>query len=440
MTQASGSDARAGQKGIRSPERSLKANVAWTGAGNAVYALCQWGMVAVLARLGDAGLVGLYALGIAVATPVLMLAQLNLRSVLATDVQGRHRFGEYRDLRLLALLAAMVAITGLALAGGDRTVILLTGVMLAVEWISDIYFGLLQQHEQMDRISVSMMLRGLLSLAALAAAMALTGSLSLGLVVVIAVRLAILGLYDATRAVRHLAPAGGDAPRWPVRRAALADIFRTAFPLGVVLMIGALTTNVPRYFIAHYLDASALGIFAALASLTNAGGMVMNSVGQAATPRLARLYAGGRLGEFQHLTLKLAAGGAALGLAGAGLSWLAGRWIAGALYGPEYAARTDVLIALSVALAAGFVAMVLGYAITAARRFKEQMPLQASALAACTGAAVWLVPAYGLLGAAAAWGAGQTVQALGEWLVLRSAVRVGPETVLAHEAPEGVTQ
>src|SRR5487761_2005637 len=89
---------------------SMRGNFAWMTIGNAVYAASQWGMVSVLARLGSPEIVGQYALGVAVSTPILMLAQLNLRSVIATDVKREHSFADYRGVRLISLSLALLGI------------------------------------------------------------------------------------------------------------------------------------------------------------------------------------------------------------------------------------------------------------------------------------------------------------------------------------------
>src|SRR3954465_14084130 len=74
---------------------SLRANFSWTFAGNVVYAGCQWGMLMVLAKVGNPLMVGQDALGLAVTAPVVMLSNLQLRGVLATDARDTHRFNTY---------------------------------------------------------------------------------------------------------------------------------------------------------------------------------------------------------------------------------------------------------------------------------------------------------------------------------------------------------
>ena len=91
---------------------SLRSNFAWALAGNVGYAACQWGMIVVLARLGNSFLVGQFSLGLAIATPVLMFANLHLRAMQATDARRLYRFSEYRRLRIATTLAAMAVIWG----------------------------------------------------------------------------------------------------------------------------------------------------------------------------------------------------------------------------------------------------------------------------------------------------------------------------------------
>src|ERR1039458_6160755 len=87
-------------------------------------------------------MVGQYALGLAVTAPVLLLAQMNLRAVLATDARGEHGFRDYRALRIKATPTALLAFRGIAAAGyGAKAAALIVAVGLgqAVEGISDIY-------------------------------------------------------------------------------------------------------------------------------------------------------------------------------------------------------------------------------------------------------------------------------------------------------------
>jgi hypothetical protein len=69
------------------------------------------------------------------------------------------------------------------------------------------------------------------------------------------------------------------------------------------------------------------------------------------------------------------------------------------------------------------VASILGFALTAARRFAVQLPVFAGSTAACAALCAWLVPAQGLRGAALAWGGSMLLVVAAVGLLLALALR-----------------
>jgi O-antigen/teichoic acid export membrane protein len=282
---------------VSAPARqlSLRKNFYWTFAGNAVYAGCQWAMLMALAKLCRPEQVGLFALGLATTAPILMLTNLQLRAVQATDARDEHPFAEYLALRLLGTaLALLVAIVVAFAVGRDPlgiAVIIAVAVAKGVESISDIVYGLFQSRESLDLMATSMLIKGPLSLAALACLVWLSRDVLLGTLGLVAAWTLVLFAYDLPLAAKVL---GGWKFLRPVFRAGTSlRLLRTALPLGLVMMIVSLTNNVPRYFVERDLGARDLGFFAALSAVTAAGVTVVGALGQSATPRMARLFANG---------------------------------------------------------------------------------------------------------------------------------------------------
>ncbi|MDQ2784839.1 MAG: oligosaccharide flippase family protein [Chloroflexota bacterium] len=387
---------------------SLRANFSWTFVGNVVYAACQWAMLVVLAKLGSPEVVGQFALGLAITAPVIMLTNLQLRGVQATDARQEYAFGEYLGLRLAVTPLALIVIAGITLASGyggqTALVILVVGLAKIFESISDVFYGLMQQHEQMDRIAISMLVKGPLSLVALGVAIFLTGNIVWGAGALAAVWAVRLVTYDipsgATilRAAQARDAATSIRPRWNRRR--MSRLIWLALPLGVVMMLGSLMTNIPRYFIERFAGTHALGIFAAMAYIVVAGTTVVDALGQAVTPRLARAFAAGDIGAFRALTAKVLGISAAMAAAGLLLSLCIGRQVLTLLYRPEYATHLDVFIWIIAAAGIGYLASIFGYAMTAARQFTIQVPIYAVSIGVVIIACALLVPDHGLLGAA----------------------------------------
>ncbi len=406
---------------------SLRANVSWTFVGNVLYAACQWGMVTLLVKLGDPETVGRLTLALALSAPIFMLSNLNLRSLQATETTGALDFQDFLGVRLVMTALAVGATILLAAVGGYTgevaLVVGLLGISRGVDALSDVIHGKLQRDERMDLLSGSLMLRGLISVGALTAVYAATRSLPWSVAALAGGNLLVLVTFDL-RNLLHTARAEDSPllhPRW--ERARTKKILADALPLGAVMMLISLNANVPRYFIESSLGAYTLGIFAPLAQLIAAGYLVVNALGQSATPRLAKLHASGDRQRFRRLLLTMLATAIVLCLLGLLLSEVAGRQVLTLLYSVEYAAHVDLLYLFVILAGLQFVGSFLGYAMTAARRYRIQLPLFVATTIVCTAASWLLIPTYGLRGAIWALMASALVQLLGSALIVAAALR-----------------
>ena len=384
-------------------DKRLRADFTWVLSGNVLYSACQWGIVVVLAKLGSPAQVGEYALGLAVSAPIVLFANFQLRALLASDVKGQFAFGQYLTFRMATLGAALMAVAGLAAFTQPNahlaSVVIMVGLAQALEFVSDTYYGLMQRLERMDRIAASLLLKGPLSLAALWAAMYFTRSVVWAVVGLLLGRFLILLMWDSRIG---FAKAQKDPPATGLgwNSGEMLKLLRMAVPLGVISMLVALNTSVPRYFVEGRLGSGELGIFSALASLLSAGTLVVAAFGQSIFLPVARACAALDRAKF-HSYVGLAAGlGGALGGVAVLASVLFGREILTHLFRPEYGGRADILVRLMIAGTITFIASGLGYVITAARSLGPQIPLLLATAVAAAGVSAWSIPRHGLIGAA----------------------------------------
>ncbi len=397
----------AGSNTFESGRLSLRRNFSWTLAGNVVYSASQWAMLVVLARLGSPEIVGRFTLALAITAPVLMFTNLQFRGVQATDAREEYAFGDYLTTRLVMTGIAIAAIAGIAVASGyggeTLIVILVLGLAKACESISDVYYGLLQQHERMDRIALSMFLKGPSSLIVLAAAMLMTHRLTVAVAGLAIIWALLLVLYDMRSGRLILAAARGATgiaqlrPRW--KPEVMVRLVRLCLPLGIVMLLISLNTNIPRYFLERSAGARELGFYAAMVYLMLAGTTVVSALGQSASPRLARFYAEGDARQFRSLLLKLLAIGVTLGGSGVAAALIGGHSILQLVYGSEYAEHADVFTWVAVAAAIAYVASFLGYGMTAARCFAAQAPLFLVVTVSTVITCALLIPQHGMQGA-----------------------------------------
>jgi O-antigen/teichoic acid export membrane protein len=403
---------------------ALRGPIAWTVVGNLVLTAGQWACVAVIAKLLGPADVGVFALAAAVTAPLLVLTQLQLRIVLATDVRYRARLADYVQVRIVSSVVLVALVAAVAVVGGydarTRDALLLFGLAKAFDAVSDILFGYHQRREQMRAIALSQGLNGVLSVVMLTLGVALTGDLLVGLAGFALASLVTL-VARVVPAARALRRADDEDPRdqAPER----LGLIRRAAPLALVLLVTAVAANVPRLVVERDLGAYALGIFAGASYVVVAAANLVNAVGNAISPRLAASFATHDLATFRRILGRGVAFGAGLALVGALLSALVGGPVLTLVYTPDYADAGPLLAGMCLAAALGFSASFLVGAATAAQRFRAQVPVSVATCAVAVVASLLLVPSMGLAGAVLATAAGYAVQLAGYALVVQRALR-----------------
>ena len=381
---------------------SLSKSFAWSVTGNTVYAASQVGVLALLAKLASPTTVGRYALGLAIVTPVLLFAKLQLRSVLATDVRRDCGFSDYLGTRLLSTAigcGSVLLVLPLANFAHDAAVMIrIVTLTKAVESVSDLLYGLMQRRGYWDRISIAMMVKGLGSLAALGILLTLGASPAWGLLATAVWQAVVLVLYElpCARGILRREHESGWPTCNPLR---VLKLIRLSLPLGVVASLVSLNINLPRYVLEGWWGTQHLGYYAALANLATMGNILMQPLGQVTLSRMALL---GRADPtaFRRLLARILGLAVLVGTAGALASVLFGQRILALVYQPGYAALHPVLTWLMAGSAITYVSSMLGYAMTARRLFRVQVPLYAMGVLVSLCVSLAYVPSRGLMGAA----------------------------------------
>jgi O-antigen/teichoic acid export membrane protein len=398
---------------------TLRANFIWTFAGNVVYAGCQWGMLSVLAKLGNPAIVGQFTLGLAVSAPILMFTNLQLRALQASDVNREREFADYFTHRLLATLLGLIAILVLVpfddASNTVRMVILLVSLSKCVDCMSDVTAGLLQREEKLKRVAVSLMIRGAGSVLLFALTFACFRNLALSVASMCAVWLAVFLFFDLSN-VRALI--GRHKSLFRFDRKDLWQLTTLGLPLGWITTLTSLNANIPRYFLTRDLGLSEQGIYSSLAYLVIAVGLLVAALSQSVITRLARLFADGDLKQFVRLLTKLSMLGIVIPALGIPSALLVGKPLLTLLYRREYADHVDLLVLFMGTAGINAIASFLFCGMNAARSYKILVPVYFASTVIGVAVSAILIPRCGLMGAGFAMLLSALATALGGYRAL----------------------
>jgi O-antigen/teichoic acid export membrane protein len=386
----------------------LGRNFLWTASGFAFYALMQWAVIIALAQLVDPKSVGAFTLATAIAGPIVLFTNLQLKALQASDARGDFRFSDYVSLRVVTSTIAFVVIAAFAFVGGYSAyvggVIVIVGAAKCFESLSDVLYGLFQKHERFDTIATSLIVRSLASLVAVIVVAAFTKSVVFVCAAAAITWLLALTLYDVGRA-KHLLASHADLRRYgPIRewvpfvKPRMRALAKLALPMGVVMLLISLNLNIPRLVIERDLGISQLGYFGAMAYPVFAGSLAVFALGESVVPRLSRDFVSAP-GQFVHVWSRLLLTALVIGVAGVVLVAMWGSELLGILYGPAYEQHGTAFTWLVVGAGFSYLGSANSYALTAARRLRIQVPLFLIVTATTLVGTLLLVPRSGLVGA-----------------------------------------
>jgi O-antigen/teichoic acid export membrane protein len=366
----------------------------------------QAAMMLTLAQIAPVHVVGQYALGLAIATPLNVFADRVVRTLQATAVHDDFPVGDYLAVRTLVGLGAIIICVFIVslwqLGSWTGQIVLLVALGRLVEGIAQTLYGRLQRGHQMRQIGQSQVLRALLAMGASLGCLLIWQRLDAALVASILANVVVLHRWDRPRiewlVTQPAAARAGVSINW--RGVAWRHMFQMGLPLAVSTFFVSLSVNIPRLFLSRSESESTLGVFAVLCYLCLPATMVVSAILQAATPQLALCYREGPAKNGKRLVRRLTLICAAIAAINGGLIHVFGPLVLRLALSEEYASAADDLDAIAAAIGLSFVASVPATAMTAQRRFRMSV-LACGALCATTVlAGAVLIPRLGMAGAA----------------------------------------
>jgi O-antigen/teichoic acid export membrane protein len=180
----------------------------------------------------------------------------------------------------------------------------------------------------------------------------------------------------------------------------LIQLSREALPLGVSASLATINGYLSRLFAVGYLPLNQVGIFSTINYIMNLGIQVSISISAVIMPKLTRHWDESLHKDFNRILLKSLISNLVLGLVGIFFAVFFGQRFLMVVFGPEFARYSDVLIITMIAGTLMYISQPITNAVTAMREFKIQIWASVSVVAASILCGFYLLPRYGIHGAA----------------------------------------
>lgn len=369
---------------------SLRSNAAVLLAGRVTLVASQFISLALITRLGGLREVGVYVTALAVSTPVIVLANLQLGIDITNRRSGDGSFIDYLLLRMAALTIGLGLLLGVSacVTLPEEAWLVLVAVCLtkAAESLCDLCGAARLRHEDAAAFATSLALRGVTQAVLLGVVYGATRSLPAASFSVCTAWTAIFLVHDLPTSLGANAPVRGELGGL----GKIVQIAGRTWPLGFGALVAAMELNIPRYVAASVLGSDEAGRFALAASLTLVAQLVMATAAVVAVPRISRLFANGDSAGMRRLHRRLLGLTLGVGLAQTLLLALAGLPIANLVFGNDGLPSVGTLVAVSIASSLMNLAAVQSTRMRACRAYRLDTWAHAVSLV-LSGATVWSI-------------------------------------------------
>lgn len=384
---------------------SLRLNSVFTLTSNIVLAFSNWFILILIAKAYTAIDLGNFVLALSIASTGILLASFKLRTLLIVDINWDFGLESYAMSRLLANFAISILSIWFTLALFSELPIAVFICVLLYKWadsVSEFAHSYARRNNRFDYVTKVTILRSLLTIAAIATVAIMATSI-LNLLAVWALVAWVFAIRDIMF-VRHL-----------IRRhrtdsfkfkklfsfSALSDsfeIFSKYKTIALSLVVSALFVSLPNFMLSKLDSVQMAGVFASISYFLVAGGIIINSLSQAATPTLTNFVADKAYHKFIHLTRKLCIAGVGLGVAGLLVSYFFGQFFLQLFYNEEVAKYFMTLNWVMLAALIRYVYIFLGTSFSALNQFNIQTKIYSAGLVTLAVCCFYLIPQMGIEG------------------------------------------
>ena len=355
----------------------ISRNISWSLFGSFGYAVCQWMILTIIAKLGTPSILGEYSLGLAITAPVIMFLNFQLRYLLATDTKNIFFVKTYFITRVFSSIIAFFLIffiaTCCSFSINTNYIIILLGLSKSIESISDISFGFFAKYDKFDLIAKSVILKGIISTLVFYFIMKKYHELIYACVSIVVTWGCILMLYDIKQMKKIINAKNINLTIEKLQYSECLKLICYSFPLGIVMMIMSVNFNLPKYFIKTMLSEKELGIYSALVYFSVVGLTVIRAISNSVNTKLAKVYNEKDIVKFKNLLINLIVFILFLGLICVLSSIVFGEKILAIFYTIEYSKSKNIFIMIMIASVFMFYSSLLESILVTTRNFKIQI-------------------------------------------------------------------
>lgn len=371
-------------------------SLSWLFLSNIVKSFSQWVVMVILVKFFREDEVGLFTYGLAIAAPVFMFSDMQLKSVLVVEQsKGKDDFLNYILLRCVTTILAVLGLSIFTIIKGNSSCIITLVVgYKAAESLLDILYGYLQKTNKMVSLARLDILKSIIAILICIIISILFNDIlsSIASLIIVSLCFVLINWLYLYKIIKDNA----GSPKW----SRIIDILKKCFPLGVSVLLLSYITNYPRIVIGETCGVEMLAYYGAYSYLVIGVFQVSNPLQTLLRQRLSLHYQQSNKKAFVSKIKKSVFGLALYGTAFIIAYCMCGKWVITTLYKDSYVEHSDVVMFLVISQMFLSITGVFATAVLSFNIYTKQVFISMSILIVVVCFTGSLINQYGIYGGA----------------------------------------
>ena len=284
-------------------EDNFRKNFIWNMLGMTFNSFNSLFYMVIVTRINGTNEAGIFTLAFSVACLVYYIGIYSGRVYQVTDQNGIISDKEYILQRvvcfvLLLLISVFYCIFN-QYSGDELVIFLLLCLMKGFEALSDVFYGVMQKHNELYRVGVSLFLKSLISIISFLVLDLVTKNLIISILFMDLAWIVVFLIYDIPRTSVFL------EKREKVCLHHIRDLFLTGFYIFIVNFLSVYIVNAPKYAAGGLLSNSFQAIFGIILMPATLMSLAVQYFIQPYLLQLSNHFVNGEIKKFNSLILKL---------------------------------------------------------------------------------------------------------------------------------------
>lgn len=271
-------------------------SISWTTLANIVLALAKFSMIWLIAKELSPYSVGVFTLATAVISPIMLFANMKLRTMYVKSINENNIFLFIRTRTTVSIFSFIViTIISVVFFSNIWLIFICIALMRVLDLYADLLYGELQKKDQLKTAAQYLIVKQILLTIVFGLTLFYFSDLLKALAAQLLVQTAIT-FYEKRRILHN----------YLEKKTALniRKLLIISLPIGVTQLIISLNTYIPRYILEGSAGTEILGYFSVISYITVVSNIVIGSITQSYLKPIAKLTAFNKRDELKNLLYK----------------------------------------------------------------------------------------------------------------------------------------